>query len=99
MVMLGVANSRMKDFYDIWSMARQFEFDGFLLTQSIKATFEQRRTALPAEVPLALTDSFSQDRAKMTQWNAFIRKNRLLAEKTSLQEVTVFLTGFLMLLF
>lgn len=77
-------------------MARQFEFDGLLLTQSIRATFEQRRTALPAEIPLALTDSFSQDRAKMTQWGAFIRKNRLMAEKVSLQEVATFLTGFLM---
>jgi len=96
MVMLGIANSRMKDFYDIWEMARRFEFDGLLLAQSIKATFEQRRTALPAELPLALTDSFSQDRAKMTQWGAFIRKNRLMADKVSLQEVTVFLMGFLM---
>ena len=96
MVMLGIANSRMKDFYDIWEMARQFEFDGLVFAQSIKATFEQRRTALPAEIPLALTDSFSQDRAKMTQWGAFIRKNRLMEEKVSLQEVTVFLMGFLM---
>jgi hypothetical protein len=96
MVMLGIANSRMKDFYDIWELARRFEFDGLLLTQSIRATFEQRRTALPAELPLALTDSFSQDRDKMTQWAAFVRKNRLMAEKVSLQEVTVFLMGFLM---
>jgi hypothetical protein len=96
MVMLGIANSRMKDFFDIWKMARQFDLDGLVLTQSIRATFVQRRTALPAELPLALTDSFSQDRAKMTQWGAFIRKNRLMAEKVSLQEVTIFLTGFLM---
>jgi hypothetical protein len=96
MVMLGIANSRMKDFYDIWELARQFEFDGLLLSQSIGATFEQRRTVLPAEIPLALTDSFSQDRAKMTQWGAFIRKNRLMAEKVSLQEVNVLLSGFLM---
>jgi hypothetical protein len=67
-----------------------------LLTQSIGATFERLRTALPVEIPLALTDSFSQDRAKMTQWGAFIRKNRLMAEKVSLQEVAVFLIGFLM---
>lgn len=51
---------------------------------------------MPVEIPLALTDSFSQDRAKMTQWGAFIRKNRLMEEKVSLQEVAVFLTGFLM---
>lgn len=96
MVMLGIANSRMKDFYDIRELARRFEFDGLLLSRAIRATFEQRRTVLPAEIPLALTESFSHDRVKMTQWGAFIRKNRLMEEKVSLQEVAVFLTGFLM---
>jgi hypothetical protein len=95
MVMLGIANSRMKDFFDVWAMARQFEFDGLLLSRSIAATFERRKTALPAEVPLALLDSFSQDRGKITQWNAFIRKNRL-PEEASLTEVTAFLRDFLM---
>ncbi len=77
MVMLGIANSRMKDFYDVWAMAQQFEFDGLLLSRSIAATFERKQTTLSAEVPLALSDSFSQDRGKITQWDAFIRKNRL----------------------
>ena len=43
MVMLGIANSRMKDFYDLWVLARQFEFQGPLLCQAIRATFERRR--------------------------------------------------------
>lgn len=67
MVMLGMANSRMKDFYDAWALAREFEFDGLLLSRAIAATFERRRTNLPAEIPLAFTDSFSTDHAKSTQ--------------------------------
>jgi hypothetical protein len=96
MVMLGIANSRMKDFYDIWTLAREFDFDGLLLSRAIAATFELRRTALPAEAPLALTDSFSLDHAKATQWDAFIRKNRLSAGKLFFPDVTVFLRDFLM---
>lgn len=95
MVMLGIANSRMKDFYDIWEMARQFDFDGLILSRSLAATFERRQTALPAGVPLALSDFFTQDRGKITQWNAFIRKNRL-PTKATLMEVAAFLRDFLM---
>ncbi len=96
MVMLGIANSRMKDFYDIWTLAREFDFDGLLLSRAIAATFERRRTNLPAEDPLALTNSFSQDRAKATQWDAFLHKNRLSTEKLSFPNVTAFLRDFLM---
>jgi len=96
MVMLGIANSRMKDFYDIWILAREFDFDGPLLSRAIATTFERRRTALPAEAPLALTDSFSLDRAKATQWDAFVRKNRLSPEKLSFPDVTAYLKDFLM---
>jgi len=44
MVKLGVLNSRMKDFYDIWLLSRQFDFDGAKLTEAIRLTFEQRYT-------------------------------------------------------
>ena len=64
MVMLGIANSRMKDFYDLWVLARQFEFQGPMLCQAIRATFERRRTSVPAEVPLALSAEFSNDQGK-----------------------------------
>lgn len=96
MVMLGIANSRMKDFFDIWTLAREFDFDGLLLCKAISATFERRRTSLPTDVPLALTDSFSQDRTKATQWDSFVRKNRLLPEKLSFLHITAFLRDFLM---
>jgi predicted nucleotidyltransferase component of viral defense system len=96
MVKLGIANSRMKDFYDLWVMARDFEFDGALLSRAIKATFERRGTALPTDVPLALSDEFSEDQAKKTQWSAFLRRLGRDVAGTSLAEVTKFLSEFLM---
>ena len=48
MVVLGIANSRMKDFYDIAHLAGHFAFDGSLLSEAIRATFERRRTSIPA---------------------------------------------------
>lgn len=69
----------------IWAMAQQFDFDGFILSRAIQATFERRNTALSTEIPLALTDSFSEDRTKKTQWDAFIRKNRLEVEDKKYQ--------------
>jgi hypothetical protein len=96
MVKLGIANSRMKDFYDLWVMARDFEFDGALLSRAIKATFERRGTALPTQVPLALSDEFSEDQAKKAQWAAFLRRLGRDAESTSLANVTKVLSEFLM---
>ena len=74
-VQLGTANSRMKDFYDLFVLARGFEFDGPLLVQAIRATFERRKTPLPAELPTGLTNEFAADPGKATQWTAFSRKS------------------------
>jgi hypothetical protein len=71
MVVLGIANSRMKDFFDIWTLARSHHFDLEQLSHSLKSTFERRRTPLPANAPLALTSDFLEDRSKQTQWAAF----------------------------
>ena len=75
MVQLGLANSRMKDFYDLVILSRMFEFDGDLLVRAIRATFERRRTPLPAGLPVALTPAFGEDALKRTQWSAFVRKS------------------------
>ena len=96
MVMLGIANSRMKDFYDLWVLARQFEFQGPLLCQAIRATFERRQTPVPAEVPLALSSEFAFDRGKQTQWRAFIDKGKLDIGGAGLDEIVDALRGFLM---
>jgi hypothetical protein len=74
MVTLGIANSRMKDFFDIWTFATTQRFDLICLSQSIQKTFERRRTDLPEIPPVALTDEFLQDTAKKTQWAAFCRR-------------------------
>ena len=79
MVMLGQANSRMKDFFDLAVIARQTELDGATLATAIAATFARRQTPLPSDRPLALTSQFSQDVAKMRQWEAFLNKNRIHA--------------------
>jgi len=96
MVMLGIANSRMKDFYDLWVLARQFEFQGPVLCQAIRATFERRRTSVPAEVPLALSAEFSNDPGKQMQWRAFVGKNKLDTGGAALDEIVDVLRGFLM---
>ncbi|KQB60740.1 MULTISPECIES: nucleotidyl transferase AbiEii/AbiGii toxin family protein [Acidovorax] len=77
MVMLGQANSRMKDFFDLAVIARRTELDGATLAMAIAATFARRQTALPTERPLALTKQFSADAAKLRQWQAFLNKNRI----------------------
>jgi predicted nucleotidyltransferase component of viral defense system len=96
MVKLGIVNTRMKDFYDLWVLARHFEFEGVLLGRAIKATFERRGTALPTEVPLALSDEFSGDTGKKTQWAAFLRRLGREAGGTPLAEVVEALKEFLL---
>jgi predicted nucleotidyltransferase component of viral defense system len=63
MVMLGRANSRMKDIYDIWVLSRTHEFKGDNLARAIVATFARRKTEIPSEPPDALTPAFAEDTA------------------------------------
>jgi hypothetical protein len=71
MVTLGDLNSRMKDFYDIWLLSRQFDFEGASLTEAIRLTFNQRGTAIPDGI-VALSNVFAE--AKQTQWQAFHKR-------------------------
>ena len=96
-VMLGMANSRMKDFYDLHVLARDFAFDGNTLVRAINATFERRKTNIPIEPPLALTDEFARDEAKSVQWNAFIRKSGLEESGHDFLELLSLLRDFLLL--
>jgi predicted nucleotidyltransferase component of viral defense system len=74
MVKLGIANTRMKDFFDVFLLARSRDFDRALLARAIARTFARRKTAIPAE-PFALTSEFYADRAKQAQWRAFLTKS------------------------
>ena len=96
MVKLAMANSRMKDFYDLGMLAATFDFESELLVSAIKRTFERRKTPIPVErPPLALTSEFSQDEAKNRQWNAFIIKNRLYVKPVSLEQAISKIREFL----
>ena len=94
MVMLGLANSRMKDFYDVWILSRSYEFDDDRLPRAIAATFERRGTAIPLEAPVALTQAFALDSSKQQQWAAFVRD--LAIGIPALETVVTDLAAFLM---
>ncbi len=71
MLKLRELNSRMKDFYDIWLLSRQFDFNGENLSEAIRLTLKQRRTKLPNEI-VAFSEEFIAE--KQIQWNAFRKK-------------------------
>ncbi|MGE3844574.1 MAG: nucleotidyl transferase AbiEii/AbiGii toxin family protein [Vicinamibacterales bacterium] len=76
LVRLGLANSRMKDFFDIHELAATHAFDGDILRRAVAATFARRGTAIPAERPLALTAEFAGNPQKQAQWAPFVRRTR-----------------------
>ncbi|MEA2463625.1 MAG: hypothetical protein QOJ98_1372 [Acidobacteriota bacterium] len=78
MVKLGIANSRMKDFFDVYMLASMREFDGELLSKAVSRTFRRRKTAIPEEA-FALSEDFYDDRPKQAQWRAFLRKTSVRA--------------------
>jgi hypothetical protein len=96
MVALDIANTRIKDFYDVWSLSRVREFDGATLSAAILATFKRRATPLPQDAPPALSNAFGEDPAKQRLWQAFLRKGRLDAEGKSLPAVVAEIRAFLM---
>jgi hypothetical protein len=94
MVALGRANSRMKDFYDVWLLNQSFQFDDDRLARAIAATFERRETEIPIELPDALTSAFAEDERKQRQWNAFLENAAL--HPGSLADVIAGVAGFIM---
>jgi len=94
MVVLGRANSRMKDFYDIWLLSRVYEFNDESLARAIAATFARRRTPIPKTPPDALTPAFAADLAKQQQWGSFLEA--IDAEPIALADVVGALADFLM---
>lgn len=77
MVKLGLANSRMKDFWDLQYLIEEFEFEGEILQQALRRTFENRSTNFPKEIPMALTEKFVSDRDAAKNWQAFIKRNSI----------------------
>ena len=94
MVVLGIGNSRMKDFFDIWTLAKTHNFRLQSLRRSVRETFERRRTPLPTATQLAFSKSFLLDENKQTQWKAF--GNRSGLELPSLLSAGVAIEEFIM---
>jgi Nucleotidyl transferase AbiEii toxin, Type IV TA system len=74
MVQLGMTNSRMKDYYDLWFVSRHFEFEGPTLAAAMRATFDRHRTTIPQDCPIALTMEYARDPGHVRQWAAFVKR-------------------------
>ena len=94
-IRLGMANSRMKDFYDIWALASDFSFSGQIFTSAIQNTFNRRKTPLPKGTPEAFQASFIQDPLKQTQWQAFVRKASVVKVEKDFGKTVDILKSFL----
>jgi predicted nucleotidyltransferase component of viral defense system len=79
-VSLGMANSRMKDYFDLWVLLRNATLDSAILEQAVQATFKRRGTALQTDTPVGLSDQFSLDKSRVDLWDAFVGRNKLKAE-------------------
>ena len=96
-VSLGMANSRMKDYFDLWVLMRNAALDQETLERAIRATLASRGTQMPAGVPAGLSDQFAEDRTRKALWEAFVGRNKLDAD--SLDRTVGFLRerfGFMM---
>lgn len=90
---LGIANSRMKDYFDLLALVREGAMDTATLARAIAATFQRRGTPLPEAMPLGLSAEFARDAEKRRQWNAFLNRNRLEAPAldAAIEEIARFL--------
>lgn len=93
MVYLGDFNSRMKDFYDIYSLSKKFDFDGRVLQKAIVATFKKRGILLDPK-PYIFTTTFINSVDKKRQWESFKKRIKYQAEvdfKTVMKRIVSFL--------
>lgn len=97
LVKLGMGNTRLKDFFDLWYLSNAFSFDGPTLAAALNATFTRRGTEFPENgLPLALTDEFASDPTKQRQWAAFRKKITDGTAPTNLDALLIPLRSFLL---
>ena len=88
-VSLGMANSRMKDYFDLWVLLRNADLEPSILEQAVQATLTRRGTVMPTGIPVGLSDQFASDKSRVALWDAFVGRNKLNAE--SLAETVIYL--------
>ena len=87
-VVLGLSNTRIKDFYDIWMIARSCTFDAQILFQTVSQTFERRQTNLPlSDVPSGLTRRFAENVARVAQWKRLRQQVEVSFAPASLEDL------------
>lgn len=95
-VVLGARNSRIKDFFDIHYLATHFAFDGAELAEAIRRTFKRRKTPLPEEIPVGLTEEYWKQAGRDAQLRAFARRARINVAPQKLSEIAPMLREFLL---
>jgi len=94
---LGAGNTRMKDFYDLWLLSQMYSFQGDVLETAVRSTFNRRRTPIPEEPPLALTEEFLSSDRSQNLWRAFLRRASVQErEQLSLSAVGEAVSNFVM---
>ena len=88
-VSLGMANSRMKDYFDLWVLLRNADLEPSILEQAVQATLARRGTVMPTGIPVGLSDQFASDKSRVALWDAFVGRNKLNAE--SLADTVIYL--------
>lgn len=91
MVVLGIMNSRMKDFYDVYVLLNHMSIDDDILVQAIKATFSRRKVELPRQLPVVFSKDFLEDGTKEILWKAFLDRSNLSDLKLTLSQIIDYL--------
>lgn len=92
--LLGMANSRLKDYLDLYVLLKNEELNEEILLGAITSTFARREMALPKDTPAGLTTEYSQDVLRQAMWRSFLNKNEL--EFISLPEVVTSISDFVL---
>ena len=95
MIKLGLLNSRMKDFYDIWLMMHQFDFEGSKLTEALRRTFAYRKTEVPEGKKLFAKEIYDEKSDRQTLWKAFLNKGDIKHVPEKLSSVAKEIERFL----
>lgn len=93
-VKLGTVTTRFKDFFDLFLLSNERQFEGLRLIRQVRATFDHRGTSLSHEVPIALTDDFGKSAESQAQWKAFIRRNDAVGAPEDFSRVVTRIRGF-----
>jgi len=88
-VSLGMASSRMKDYFDLWVLLRNADLEPSILEQAVQATLARRGTVMPSGIPVGLSDQFASEKSRVALWDAFVGRNKLNAE--SLADTVIYL--------